>query len=418
MRSKNLTIIAGLFGNTLEWYDFILYANFAPIFAQLFFPAHDPLNALLLTFAVFATGFIVRPFGAVIFGYIGDHLGRRIALITSITLITVPTFLIGFIPSYDHIGLAAPVILTLLRLLQGIAISGELNSAATYLIEHAKPNRRGYVGSLIMGTAFFGIFLGALASYLITNCFTQGQILSIGWRIPFWFSGLLGVVGLFLRLKSKESPKFLAEAHLEKQAPLRRTFKYFRKEILLTVLLTMIMAVGNYTYIAYIVTFLVKTQGLSLATATTINLISMLICVGFFPLMGLLSDKIGRKPVYKTGILGFIVFSVPIFWLLSQPNFYLILLGDVILGLFLVPVAGIIPTIIAELFPTSVRNCGSAIGYNISLALFGGTTPLVALKLVQLTQNNYAPAYYLMLAGLISAITLYFVEDRYAKNLH
>jgi proline/betaine transport protein TphA len=418
MSFKKTTVIAGLFGNALEWYDFILYANFAPLIAKLFFPAHDPLTSLLLTFVVFASGFLVRPIGAIIFGHIGDKLGRRTALITSIGVITIPTFLIGCIPTYASAGLMAPVILTMLRLFQGIAVSGELNSAATFLVEYAPDNRRGLAGCLVMGTAFLGILIGAIVASLTTETLTTDVLHAWGWRVPFWFGGLLGLVGLYIRLRIKESPKFLEEvATKENRAPLKHLFLNFRKELFLTIVLTSIMAVGNYIFIAYVVTFLVKFQGFSLKDASLINLISMFVMVLLFPVMGILSDKIGRKPVFRAGLFGFMIFSIPIFWLLSQKHFAYALAGDLLLCVVLVPIAALIPTLIAELFPTSVRNSGTALGYNICLAIFGGTAPLVAIELTHATGSTLAPANYLIFCAILAFGALCFISENYHKPL-
>lgn len=416
MESQRMTIAAGLFGNALEWYDFILYANFAPIIATLFFPTKNAMTSLVITFVVFASGFWVRPFGAILFGYIGDHLGRRAALITSISIITIPTFLIGITPSYNKIGLLAPALLTLLRLLQGIAVSGELNAATTFLVEHAPSHRRGLAGCLVMGTAFLGILLGAVTSSLITATLDYDALHTWGWRVPFLFGGCLGIIGFLFRMRTKESPKFL-EKKLEKRAPLKEVFSRYRIELLLTIILTCIMAAGNYLFIAYIVTFLVKFEGFSMSDANLVNLISMFIMVLLFPVMGILSDKIGRKPVFKAGVLGFIFLSFPIFWLLSQKSFMYALIGDILFCIVLVPISALIPTMLAEIFPTAVRNTGTTLGYNISLAIFGGTAPLLALGLVLSTGSNLAPAVYLIFCAVLSFIALHFTEESHRKTL-
>ncbi|MGB6977099.1 MAG: MFS transporter [Gammaproteobacteria bacterium] len=412
--SSKTTLLAGLFGNALEWYDFILYANFAAIIANLFFPTKDPMTSLLLAFAVFATGFLVRPLGATLFGYIGDHRGRKAALITSMIVITIPTLLIGFLPTYASIGLAAPILLTLLRLLQGLAVSGELNTATTFLVEHAPDNRRGFAGSLVMSTAFLGILTGAITTTLVSALLTAQALHDWGWRIPFYLGGVIGVIGLFLRLRTKESPRFVQE---KKYMSFKRIFSNYRKELLLTILLTSIMGVGNYIFIAYAVTFLDKIQGFSLREANTINLISILLLVLLMPIMGILSDHFGRKPLFKIGLFGFIVFSFPAFWLLSQKQFGYALAGDLLLGIILAPIAALIPILLAELFPTAVRNTGTALGYNICLAIFGGTTPLLALELVQRTGSNLAPAGYLILCAVLSLTALKFIEESYHKPL-
>ncbi len=248
-------LIAGLFGNALEWYDFILYANFAAIIAHLYFPNEKPVTALLLTFAVFAIGFLVRPLGAVLFGYIGDHLGRHVALITSICLMSLPTLLIGLIPTYASIGLWAPVLLLLLRICQGLAVSGELNAATTFLVEHAASNKRGLAGSLVMGSAFFGMLIGAALSTGLTEWLTPVALIDWGWRAMFILGGLTGLIGLVLRLKLPEPACFEKQQVIAKKMPLWYVFKHYPKKLILVIALTSIMAVGNYIFVAYIVTF-------------------------------------------------------------------------------------------------------------------------------------------------------------------
>jgi proline/betaine transport protein TphA len=325
MASSNNTFLASIFGNALEWYDFILYANFAPIIANLFFPAKNPVTSLLLTFIVFATGFLVRPVGALIFGHIGDHWGRRKALIVSISIISIPTFLIGLVPSYHAIGILAPVLLTLLRLFQGIAVSGELNTSSNFLIEHNSQEQRGFRGSLVMGSAFLGILVGAATATFASLLFSPSNLQSWAWRIPFLFGGVLGLIGIFIRLNSVESPKFLQQKKSTRRSSLKEVLLHHPKELLLTIVITSIMGVGNYMVIAYVITLLVKFQGFPLREANIINFISLFVMTLLFPVIGMLSDKFGRKPVFLTGILGFIFLSIPVFWLLSQKHFALAL---------------------------------------------------------------------------------------------
>nr|MBP9726322.1 MFS transporter [Gammaproteobacteria bacterium] len=279
MNTRKTPLLAGLLGNALEWYDFILYANFATIIARLFFPNENPTVALLLTFGIFASSFLVRPLGAVLFGYIGDHLGRRIALITSISLMSVPTLLIGFLPTYASTGIAAPIFLLILRLLQGIAISGELNSAATFLVEHAKKNRRGLAGSLVMGTVFFGALIGAALSTLLTVILTPEALASWGWRLLFVLGGLAGVTGLIVRLRMQESARFLSQKETAKRLPLSYVFVNYPKQMCIAIALTSIMAVGNHTIFAYVMTFLVKFTHLTTEQANIINLLGFVVIV-------------------------------------------------------------------------------------------------------------------------------------------
>lgn len=418
MSHKKMAIAAGLFGSTIEWYDFVLYANFAPIFAAIFFPSHDHLTALLLTFGIFATGFLIRPFGALIFGYIGDHFGRRTALIASVCIISLPTLLIGMIPTYNQIGIVAPILLICMRLFQGIAVSGEMNSASNFLVEYFSDKGRGLAGSLVMTAAYLGILFGAAASSLTTTLFKSDILHSWGWRVPFWLGGLLGIIGIIIRIYSHETPKFLAESKSKMPAiPLKSIFKNYKKVLFLSIGLICIMGTGNYIFFAFVVTFLTKIQNFSLKDAHTINLISLCASIFFFPVVGALSDKIGRKPIFKAGLVGFVIFSFPIFWLLSQKQFSYALLGDIILSLILVPIAGVIPTLLSELFPTELRNSGTTLSYNLGVGIFGGSAPLIAFKLVFLTGNNFAPAAYLLLCTLISFMSLYFITETYDKPL-
>lgn len=243
------------------------------------------------------------------------------------------------------------------------------------------------MGCLVMGTAFFGIFIGAITSTLMTLSLTPDALHNWGWRIPFLVGGALGIIGIFIRLRTQESAKFIT-AKEKNTAPLKQLFLHFRKELFLTILLTSIMAVGNYTVIAFIVTFLVKIQGFNLKEANLINLISMFTIIILIPLMGMLSDKFGRKPIFKIGLIGFILFSLPVFWLLSQKHFIYALAGDLLLCVILAPIAALIPTLLAELFPTHVRASGTTMGYNTCLAAFGGTAPLVALALTHATGSS------------------------------
>lgn len=208
MSMNKRTFFSGIFENALEWYDFTAYAFFAPVLAKLFFPSNDPYVSLLITFSVFALGFMVRPLGGLLFGFISDRLGRRIALIVSIVAMSFPTLILGILPTYATIGIIAPLTLTLLRVIQGAAVSGELCTSATYLIEHAGQHRRGFAGSFVMCSAFFGMTVASALATLITHVTDTQQLLLWGWRLPFILGGLIGLLGLIIRLGAVESPAF------------------------------------------------------------------------------------------------------------------------------------------------------------------------------------------------------------------
>lgn len=276
-------MLAGVVGNALEWYDFLLYAYFASVIAPLFFPAKTPFVSLLLTFGVFALGFLVRPLGGLIIGRFGDVYGRKKALIFTIWLMTVPTVLIGLLPSYATIGIAAPIILTLIRCLQGFAVSGELTSSANFLVEHAHPQQRGFAGSLIMAGAFTGILFGSLIVTLQTEWMPADILHSWGWRIPFLLAGVFGVIGLIIRLRAMESPQFMALQGGATKTPLNTWIKDYWKPWLYGLGRTVVLAIGNYFFIAYFATFLVKQGGFTLNEAMVINVISTAIFVIALP---------------------------------------------------------------------------------------------------------------------------------------
>lgn len=421
IHSKKI-IFAGIFGNALEWYDFTAYAFFAPLFAELFFPTHDAFVSLLMAFSVFALGFLIRPIGALFFGYLGDKWGRRKALITSIIVMSVPTLLVGFIPDYAAIGIAAPLLLTVLRLLQGTAVSGELTTAAAYLVEHAGETRRGLAGSLVMCSAFIGITLSSAVVTLMTELTSHSQLLAWGWRLPFILGGIIGLIGLILRLRSAETTLFQQASATVKSETATSVLRHLgniirHSSMWLAVFLTCIMAVGNWFFIGYFNTFLIKNVGLPMKEVMLINFINLCVFTLLLPGIGLISDSVGRKPVLTIGILGFIIFSYPIFWLLDYGNIFAAFAGELLFAIILGCISAIIPTALAELFQVRTRNSGMALGYNISLALFGGTAPLVAIALVSNTGNHFSPAYYLIACAVLSGWALSRLKESYRSQL-
>ena len=400
-REKN-NIISPLFGNALEWYDFLIYASFAPIFAQIFFHSSSYFISLVETFSVFAMGFIMRPIGGAIIGHYADHHGRRTALIISMCIMTFSTSCIGLLPDTQKIGLAAPIIFSLLRMLQGLAIGGELPGSTTYLIEQYWGNRRGLSGSLILSSAFLGILLGALVTTLISALFTGDALIYWGWRLPYYLGGLLGIFGIYLRFKSTESPIFLEEK--EKPMPLNTLWRNYKKAMLLSITITSVLALGNYLLIAYVTTFLVHSEGFSLHEALTINLIALFVLTVCIPIMGYISDLIDRKKLFSWGLVLLILVIVPFFYYIASRNWWSVLWIELALALVMAPINATVPTIIAEFFPAKIRGRGISLSYNIGQALFGGTIPLIALGLIHYTGNKLAPSYYILFWAIIVLI--------------
>jgi len=421
-KKKKKVILAGAIGNALEWYDFTVYAFFVPLISTQFFPSNDKFISILATFGVFALGFLVRPLGAVLFGYIGDNIGRKKALIMSMIMISCPTILIGLLPNYNSIGIFAPLGLITLRIIQGLAVSGELTTATVFLIEHADKNKRGIAGSLAMAGAYLGMVLSSIFATIITDMLSNEQINQWGWRVPFILGGILGIIGLTLRLISKDPEVYQEKSgtrnnlsHSKSIIGHLRTLNH--KKLLIGILLTCIMAIANYFLIAYFNTFLTQTQHLPLKSVMFINTIGLMVQLFSTLLMGYISDYVGRKKVLGFGIVSIILSSYPVFWLFMQHSIYLALLGEVIFAISAGAISGLIPTTLAEMFDTYHRNMGISISYNISLALFGGTAPLVAISLIAATNNLYSPANYLIICSCIALIALLTVEESYRSSL-
>jgi MFS family permease len=416
---KKKVVLAGTLGNALEWYDFTIYAFFIPIIAPLFFPSKNSLLSVLAAFGIFAVGFLVRPIGGILFGYIGDNKGRKDALILSMVMMSCPTVLIGLLPGYEQIGFLAPLFLTLLRITQGLAVSGELTTATVFLIEHATSDRRGIAGSLAMGGAFIGIVLSSVVASIVTSFVSDASLLAWGWRVPFIFGGLLGIWGLIVRYRSIE-PNM--NNHNKVSHKKKSIIKHVRGLSYITIvkgiLLTAIMAVANYFIIGYFNTFLVETEHLPMKSVMLIGSVAMTFQMVLSLFMGRLSDFVGRKTVLGGGIISLAILIIPIFELLMQHDIYKALIGELLFAACASAICGLIPTTLAELFDTYNRNTGISLSYNFALALFGGTAPLVAMSLTIYTKSQYAPAYYLLICAAVSLIILCSIKESYQKSLN
>lgn len=414
-----MLILTSISGNALEWYDFALYGYFASIIAKLFFPLQSEFASLMVTFSVFASGFIVRPVGGAIFGHIGDKYGRRSALIISIALITIPTALIGVLPTYQSIGLAAPVLLTVLRLLQGIAVSGELTGSGAFLIESAPDKRRGLYGSLIMCSTYVGLLIGSGIGGLVTVIFSQTQIETFAWRIPFLVSFIFGLVAFLLRFKCEESQMFTiveSQNNLLK-SPIKTTFFNYFPQSSLIFLLSSSLAVAIYLLSAYLPTYF-SSNGMSLKMSMLASFTGLFALSLLVPVMGYLSDKISRKLVLGFGVLGFILFPYWIFKIASVGTLESSIGAEMLIAVFLAPIAGTLMAVLSETFPTNVRYTGISIAYNTSMTVFGGTTPLIAIYLTKSFNNSIAPAYYLIICGFLSLLALVLIKPKYSACLN
>ncbi|MGQ3888855.1 MFS transporter [Legionella sp. CNM-1927-20] len=412
-------IVPGILGNILEWYDFSLYGYFAPIIAKLFFPTSDKLLSLLATFGVFATGFIMRPIGALLFGYFGDRHGRKKTLAASIILMAIPTTLIGLLPTYQQIGIFAGILLLICRLLQGLAVGGEFCGSIVYITEHSPINRRGMFGSWAMFSAFAGLLLGSGVSALFNTLLSLEELTNWGWRIPFLAGLLLGAVGLYFRLRMPETPNFVTIQNKQQILvnPVNQAFKFAVQPMVISAALVFLPAMSFYLLFVYLPSYMTEILGMSLRRSLTINTISMLGIILVIPWIGLLSDIIGRKPVLLIGAIGFSIFSYPLFLLIQHTTFISVLLAQVIFAILVSFAYAAIPATLVELVGTNIRYTAMSFPYNLSNAVFGGTAPLIATYLIEKTNNPLAPSFYLIFAAIIMFFVVLLLQESHRKSL-
>lgn len=402
--SMKRTVLAGAIGNVLEWYDFALYGYFAPVFAALFFPSDSPSLSLVSAFSVFAVGFLARPLGALLFGYWGDTLGRRQALAWSVLLMAIPTCLVGLLPTYEAIGVLAPVALTLCRFVQGLSVGGEFTGSATFLVEHAAPSQRGYVGSWAGFSAQLGALLGSGVGALVASTFAEEALRGWGWRIPFVMGGFIAVAGWYLRTRASESPAFeaLRRGGRLTSSPVRDVVTTQRAGIAKVVGLVWLHGVAFYLLYVYLTTYVATMTTVPLATVLSLNTGCMTVLAILIPLMGAWSDRVGQRPLLVAGAAGLALVSYPCFLWLTSGDLLRMIAAQVVLTILAACYMGPFFAAVAGLFPTAQRYTGLSVGYNIGAALFGGTAPLVATLFIEWSGNRLAPAFYLSLCATVS----------------
>ena len=406
-------------GNTVEWFDFAIYGFLATYIADKFFPSGDETAALLNTFAIFAAAFFMRPLGGFFFGPLGDRIGRQKVLALVILLMSGSTFAIGLVPSYDTIGVFAPLLLLFLRCLQGFSAGGEYGSGACFLAEYASDKHRGFVVSFLVWSVVVGFLLGSLTVTGLETVLSEGAMDSYGWRIPFLIAGVLGAVGLYIRLRLGDTPEFeaLRDEGEVASSPLKEAVTTSWRPILQIAGLVVIHNVGFYIVFTFLPSYFTKTLGFTKTDAFVSITVASLVALILIPPLGALSDRIGRKPLLIVGSLAFAVFAYPLFLMLNAGSLAAAIAAHA--GLAAIESVFVCASLAAgaELFATRVRSSGYSIGYNVSVALFGGTAPYVATWLVARTGNDLAPAYYVIVAALVTLITVLTMRETARRPL-
>lgn len=412
-----LVVAASLSGAVLEWYDWFLYGSAAAlVFGQLFFPNFSPLAGTLASFATFAAGFVARPLGGIVFGHFGDRLGRKGALIVTMLVMGLGTAAVGLLPTYNSIGIWAPILLVTLRIVQGIAIGGEWGGAALLAVEYAPEGKRGFYGSfpqlgvpagLLIATGIFALFASL----------PEEQFLAWGWRIPFLFSALLVAVGLFVRTRIEETPVFtqMVESDPEEEEgtlPIVEVVRTAPKDILIALGSRPANDVSYYISNVFVLAYATDQLGLSANTILTGVFLAAAVSLVSIPAFGALSDRLGRRPVFMGGAAFFILFAFPLFWSIESRQIAFIW-PAIILWLAVGHGATYAPmaAFITERFGTRTRYSGASLGYQLSSALIGGPSPFVATALLAWAGHYWPVAVYVMVLGLITFVTVYLASE-------
>ncbi|MFZ9238710.1 MAG: MFS transporter [Burkholderiaceae bacterium] len=412
--TRTRQIIAAVIGNALEWYDFVIYGFMTVIISRLFFPAESEYASLLIAMATFGVGFFMRPVGGVLIGLYADRHGRKAALQLIILLMTIATAMIAFAPTYAAIGIAAPAIMVLARLLQGAATGGEFASATSFLIESAPPERRGFYGSLQMVGQSISALTGATAGMLVTQGLTPEQIDAWGWRLPFLFGLLIAPVGLWMRRHLSETEEFLAAKedttqHLGLLAVLREHLR----DVLVCFGLVVSSTIMFYVVLIYMPTYAKTQLNIPLKEAFTAQVAGLVCLTVLIPLFGVLSDRIGRRIVLMVAALLYLVLTYPLMdWLLAEPSLMRLATMQVVLCSAIAVGFGAISTALAEQFPVRQRSTGLALAYNVAVMIFGGFAQLIVTWLIKATGSLLAPSFYVMFGATVGILAAWFITDR------
>ena len=398
---------AGIIGTVVEWYDYAIYGFLATTIAANFFPTEDETTALLATFATFGIGFVARPLGGIVIGRMGDRVGRKAALVATLFFMVLATVGIGLLPTYASIGVAAPIALVALRLLQGFSAGGEWGTSAAFIVEWAPANRRGLYGSFQQVSVGLGLLLGSATAAIFASVFTAQQMSDFGWRIPFILGGVLLPIGIYIRRNTKETPAYRAavvDQAAPQASPLAPATKTFAVSILWTV--------AFYIALTYMPTFTERQVGLTKPEALWSNTIGLALFTIAIPIFGYLSDRIGRRKTMLISVLAFLFLSYGLFSLmLSVGTLATVVVTQLILAVMVAAFSGPGPAAVVEIFHTAGRSTWMSTAYSLAVAIFGGFAPYISTWLISVTGQPAAPAYYVMFAAFISLLGLLAMKE-------
>jgi MFS transporter, MHS family, proline/betaine transporter len=408
--ARRRAILSCAIGNFFELFDFTIYGYFAVAITRAFYPS----GSMYGTYATFGAAFLMRPIGAIVIGAYGDRMGHRAALVVTIGIMAGATGAVGLIPTYGAIGYWAPVLLVVCRLLQGFSTGGEWGGAAAFLVEYAPPGRRGLTGSWQQFSTQIGALTGSLSAALLASSLSTDDFYAWGWRIPFLFGFLLGPIGYYLRKKVAETPAFerAVEARTVERTPLRVAVRDYGPQMIQAFGLSIVGCSVGFVFSVYLVSYSITTMHLPPGTALSCAVAYGIIVVVLTPMVGALTDRVGRRPFILASALLNLVFDYPLFLLaIRGGTFASLLLAMMCAGAFQALFTGTIPSILAEMFPTRVRYTALSVSYGFAVVLFGGFAPLVATWLVDATGNPFAPAGYVMTGGALSAIAIMSMKE-------
>ena len=410
------TVFACAIGNILEWYDFTAYGFLATIIGASFFPSGDSFASLLAAFGALAAGYGARPLGSIIGGHLGDRIGRKPTMILCMATMGVSTCLLGLLPTYEQIGVTAAVLLVAIRLIQGLSVAGEYSSSSVLLVENAEPRRRGFVGTWIACAMMAGCLLGSGMAALSSAVVGDEAMKEWGWRIPFLFGGVIAIIGIIIRRRLTESAAMPGEDEIL-AVPIVSAFKDHWRTIVTIIGINMPISVSYFVIFVYAVSYLTDQMHFTTAQAMDINTVSLIAMTVLIPFTGLAADRFGRKAVLYVSLLGTIVAGWPAWYLMHTPELGLVLVGQLIIACLSAAGWALSVPLMVELLPAKVRCTGGGLGYNICLALFGGTTPLIAAYLVERTGDDFTPIYYVMVAAAIALFFTWRMPEMAGKSL-